>query len=81
MPNVTAEEARHHFDQVLDDAQRDPVFVFADGKPSAVVLSWDAFKTVIERRQQSGVRPRVEELLAQSIERHRNLFTALSKLD
>jgi PHD/YefM family antitoxin component YafN of YafNO toxin-antitoxin module len=81
MPNLTATEAKKHFGKMLDDAKRDPVFIWRDGKLSHVVVSWDAFKRVIDRNQPEGVRPIVEELLAKSIEKHHNLYVALSKLD
>jgi hypothetical protein len=81
MPNLTAEEAKEHFDRMLDDAQRDPIFISKEGEIAAVVLSWDAFKRVVVQHQPPGGRPIVEQLLANSIERHRDLFVALSKLD
>ena len=80
IPNVTATEARRHFGKVLTDAKSDPVFVFKDGDLEAVVLSWDAFKRVVDRNNPQGVRPFIEELLPKMIERYRSVFVALSKL-
>lgn len=51
MPNVTVDEAKSDFDRVLAEARNDPVLVFADHGPTAVVLSWDAFKRVMDRSQ------------------------------
>lgn len=81
MPNITASEAKRHFGKMLDDAQRDPVFISKDGELAAVVLSWDAFKRVVDRNSPRGVRPIIEELLPKTIDRYGDVFKALSKLD
>ena len=81
MPNVSATQARRHFGKMLSYAKRDPVFVFKDGKLEAVVLSWDAFKNVVDQNKPKGVRSIIEDLLSKSIERYRSVFVALSKLD
>jgi prevent-host-death family protein len=80
MPNLTATQVKRHFGQALDQAQHDPVFISRAGKPTAVLLSWDALQTVLKRSQQSAMRPDVEGLVAQSIATHHDLYRALSKL-
>lgn len=80
MPNVTVDEARTNFDQTLEDAQHDPVFISKDGGLKAVVLSWDAFRGLVERSGGRVPRQKLEALLSESIDRRRAVYEALSKL-
>ena len=81
MPNITATQARRQFGKLLDDVRDDPVFVSRNGELSAVVLSWEAFKRVIDRTAVDTPRPDIDALLRTAIERHAEVFKALAKLD
>jgi len=81
MPNITVTEARRRFGKVLSEAQHDPVFIYrsaatgrggplAEGAPTGTG-EWSA----------RHARPDIEKLLSAAIERHRDVFGALSKLD
>jgi prevent-host-death family protein len=81
MPNVTASEAGRHFGKMLREAQRDPVFISKGGEQTAVLLSFDAFRRILAMDRSTGVRPIVEKLLQESIQRHGDVYAALAKLD
>ena len=80
MPNVTASRARQKFGEILEQAQRDPVFVSRHGKQIAVVLSFEAMMRLTGVGKRGPVRPEVEKLLADAIKRRASVFRALTKL-
>ena len=75
MKIITATEARKRFGTLLKQAAAEPVLIRKKGRDVAVVLSAEEYQRL------TGVRPRIEELLQRSIQRHRTVYEALAKLD
>lgn len=44
MKSMAAREAKNRFGQLIDDAQREPVTIVKNGRPFAVVQSYDAYQ-------------------------------------
>lgn len=61
---MTANEAKKHFGQLLDDARRAPVSVRKHGRPVAVVLSAEDYEE-LQRIKQAHLRAEIHEGLAQ----------------
>ena len=50
MQNIAAREAKIHFGELLDNAQREPITIEKHGRPVAVILSAHEYKALkIER--------------------------------
>lgn len=46
MRTITSDEAANTFRKVIESAKREPVTVSDDGKPSAVILSFDDYQRI-----------------------------------
>ncbi len=79
MSTMTATEAKNKFGQLLEMARKEPVRVQKNGRDVAVVLSPEEFVEYAAFRAQPKVRPVVEKLLAESLEKRRSLYDALAK--
>lgn len=76
---MTATEAKNKFGQLLEMARKEPVRVQKNGRDVAVVLSPEEFVEFESFRSQPKVRPVVEKLLAESLEKRRSLYEELAK--
>jgi prevent-host-death family protein len=87
MKTMNATQARTRFGALLMAAATEPVFVRKNGREVAVVVSpeeYDRMRMAKAIQNVTGtgkVRPQVEKLLRESIEKRRSLYEALSKLD
>ena len=81
MRKMAVTEARRRFGQLLQLAQTEPVTIQMNGRDVAVVVSPEAYLRLTKGAPVPGVRPRIEQLLQESIERHRSVYEALAKLD
>lgn len=79
MTRFTATDAKNRFGQVLDLARTGPVTIEKNGRDVAVVLSAEEFARLMAETQKPRVNPRLEALLADSIERRRPVYEALAK--
>ena len=60
MKTVTAKEAKNRFGQLIDDAQRGPVTIEKNGRPFAVVQSYEDFQ-LSERVKLDSLRAALNE--------------------
>lgn len=60
MKSVTAKEAKNRFGQLIDDAQRGPVTISKNGRPFAVVLSYEDFQ-MAEELKLTSLRHAIDE--------------------
>jgi len=60
MKTVAAKEAKNRFGQLIDDAQRGPVTIEKNGRPFAVVQSYEDFQTT-ERWKMSSLQSAIDE--------------------
>jgi len=60
MKTVTAKEAKNRFGQLIDDAQRGPVTIEKNGRPFAVVQSYEDFQ-LSERMKLDSLRTALDE--------------------
>ena len=60
MKTVTAKEAKNRFGQLIDDAQRGPVMIEKNGRPFAVVQSYEDFQ-LSERLKLDSLRTAIDE--------------------
>lgn len=60
MKTVTAKEAKNRFGQLIDDAQRGPVTIEKNGRPFAVVQSYEDFQ-LAERVKLDSLRAALNE--------------------
>ena len=60
MKTVTAKEAKNRFGQLIDDAQRGPVTIEKNGRPFAVVQSYEDFQ-LSERAKLDSLRAALNE--------------------
>jgi prevent-host-death family protein len=67
MKTVTAEDAEHRFNQLIDDAQRGPVTINKNGRPFAVVQSYEDFQMAQELKLTS-IRHAIDEARAEYAE-------------
>jgi len=79
MAVMTATEAKNRFGQLLEQAQAEPVHVQKDGRDVGVMISPEEFQQYAEWKAKPKVRPVIERLLAESIEKRRSLYEALAK--
>lgn len=79
MSTITAIDAKNKFGQVLDQAQREPVHVQKNGRDIAVVVSAAEYQRLTAADTGSKVSPRVQQLLAESMELRRSVYEALAK--
>ncbi|KKB85328.1 hypothetical protein VW29_06670 [Devosia limi DSM 17137] len=79
MSTITATNAKNKFGQVLDQAQHEPVHVQKNGRDIAVVVSAAEYQRLIAASAGSKVSPRVQQLLAESMEQRRSVYEALAK--
>ncbi len=79
MAEMTATDAKNKFGQLLEDARREPVHIQKNGRDVAVVLSPEEFRAYREFSAKPRVRPVIEELLQESLEKRRALYEALAK--
>lgn len=77
MAEVTATQAKNRFGQVLEMAQAEPVHVQKNGRDVAIVLSPEQYKAL--QSAAPKVRPVVEKLLSESLERRRSLYEVLAR--
>jgi prevent-host-death family protein len=79
MSHITATDAKNKFGQVLDEAQREPVHVQKNGRDIAVVVSAAEYQRLQAASATPKVSPRVQQLLAESMERRKSVYEALAK--
>ena len=79
MAEISATDAKNRFGQMLEMAQAEPVHVQKNGRDVAVVLSPEQYRKLMDDGAKPKVRPVIEKLLAESIERRRSLYEALAK--
>ena len=60
MKTVTAKEAKNRFGQLIDDAQRGPVTINKNGRPFAVVQSYDDFQ-MAQQLKLTSIRHAIDE--------------------
>ena len=60
MKTVTAKDAKNLFGQLIDDAQRGPVTIEKNGRPFAVVQSYEDFQ-LSERMKLDSLRTAIHE--------------------
>ena len=79
MATMSATHARRHFGDLLDLAEKIPVFVEKNGQRAAVVLSVGAYETLVSSAPPTGVRPEVKKLFAESVKKRGGLYAALAR--
>ncbi|GLQ53397.1 type II toxin-antitoxin system Phd/YefM family antitoxin [Devosia nitrariae] len=79
MSTITATDAKNRFGQVLEEAQREPVRIQKSGRDVAVLVSAAEYQRLRDAESAPRVSPRVQRLLAESIERRRSVYEALAK--
>lgn len=79
MATMTATEAKNRFGQLLETAQAEPVHIQKDGRDVGVMISPERYRQLSALAAKPKVRPVIESLLAESIERRRSLYEALAK--
>jgi len=79
MATMTATEAKNRFGQLLEMAQAEPVHVQKDGRDVGVMISPEQYRQLSALAAKPKVRPVIEALLAESIEKRRSLYEALAK--
>jgi len=79
MATMTATEANNRFGQLLEMAQAEPVHVQKDGRDVGVMISPEQYRQLSALAAKPKVRPVIEALLAESIEKRRSLYEALAK--
>ena len=79
MAKMTATDAKNKFGQLLDMAQAEPVAIEKNGRDVAYVISAEQYAALVDRTSAPKVRPRIQELLARSMEERRSLYEALAK--
>ena len=67
MKTVTAKDAKNRFGKLIDDAQRGPVTIEKNGRPFAVVQSYEDFQ-LSERMKLDSLRAAVSEAREQYAE-------------
>jgi prevent-host-death family protein len=60
MKTVAAKEAKNRFGQLIDDAQRGPVTIEKNGRPFAVVQSYEDFK-IAEKFKMEHLRAAIDD--------------------
>lgn len=79
MAKMTATDAKNKFGQVLEMAQSEPVAIQKNGRDVAYVVSAEQYAQMVQSAAAPKVRPRIQELLARSIEERKSLYEALAK--
>ncbi|CAN5552730.1 hypothetical protein BH09CHL1_BH09CHL1_22210 [soil metagenome] len=64
MKTVTATEAKNNLGSIIAQAQIEPIMVESRGKPTAVVLSMEAFEEYEKAREWQARRDALSELMA-----------------
>jgi len=64
MKTVTAKDAKNRFGQLIDDAQRGPVTINKNGRPFAVVQSYDDFQ-MAQQLKLASIRHAIDEARAE----------------
>ncbi len=67
MKTVAAKDAKNRFGKLIDDAQRGPVMIEKNGRPFAVVQSYEDFK-LSERMKLDSLRAAINEAREQYAE-------------
>ena len=67
MKTVTAQDAENRFSQLIDDAQRGPVIINKNGRPFAVVQSYDDFQ-IAQELKLTSIRHAIDEARAEYAE-------------
>lgn len=73
MKTVAAREAKNRFGQLIDDAQRGPVTIEKNGRPFAVVQSYEDF-CLSERMKLNSLRFAIDEARDQYAQGHGKSF-------
>jgi prevent-host-death family protein len=79
MAKMTATDAKNKFGQVLEMAQAEPVAIQKNGRDVAYVVSAEQYAQMVQSAVAPKVRPRIQELLARSMEQRKSLYEALAK--
>lgn len=67
MTTLTSVEAKNHFEELLDSAQREPITITRRGRPIAFVISPEDMKELLDtRRQREQVLADFEEYFQRS---------------
>ncbi len=67
MKTVAAKEAKNRFGKLMDDAQRGPVTIEKNGRPFAVVQSYEDFK-IAEQSKMENLRTAIDEARNQFVD-------------
>ena len=62
---VTATEAKNRLGQVLEEAQREPVFIEKAGRPHSVVLSSERYAALLRAETAPSVKDRARQFTEQ----------------
>jgi prevent-host-death family protein len=81
MASMTATAAKRRFGRLLALAKTEPVHIQKNGSDIAVMISHEVYDRLVSARRTAGVRPEIEALLADSIEKRGSVYKALAKLD
>jgi prevent-host-death family protein len=79
MAAMTATDAKNRFGQMLEMAQAEPVHIQKNGRDVGVVLSPEQYARLAAESAKPKVRPVVEELLQESIQKRASLYAALAR--
>jgi prevent-host-death family protein len=79
MAEMSATDAKNKFGQLLEMAQAEPVRIQKNGRDVAIVVSPEQFRVLEANSRSTKVRPVIEELMARSIERRKELYEALAR--
>ena len=79
MTKLSVTQARSHFGETLKLCQSEPVHIQRHGRDAAVMLSAEQYRRLIGASPAPRVRPIIEKLHAESIERYGAVYEALAK--
>ena len=79
MSTISATDAKNRFGLVLEMARTEPVEIQKNGRTVAAVISAEELAAFIDFRSRAKVRPVVEFLLSESIEKRGSLYKALAR--
>ena len=79
MSEVTATDAKNRFGQMLEMAQREPVFIKKNGRDVGVLVSPEEFVRLRDGQIPRGPNPLVMAAHARSIKRWGRVYEALAK--
>lgn len=79
MSTISATDAKNRFGQLLEMAQAEPVEIQKSGRTVGVLISPEEYAAFEAFRAQPKVRPQIDSLLKESVEKRRSLYKALAR--